>query len=105
MFQIPHRNELLNELHQIVYTPQVVYIKYVQLFVCQLYLNQMVRKKKNPPLVEFSGSTKKEYSQLSLYRLLKYFFIFQLYSCMRPDFLHILQPEQHFTTDCIQKQA
>lgn len=41
----------------------------------------------------------------SLYRLLEYSFFFQLHSYMRPDFLHTRQSEQHFTTDCIQKQA
>ena len=48
-------------------------------------------------VVMFCCSIKKEYSQLSK-KMTEYSLFFQLHICVKPDFLHILQPKQHIAT-------
>lgn len=37
-------------------------------------------------------------------KLLKYSFLFQIHTCVRLDFLHIIQPKWHTKTDWMEKQ-
>ena len=53
---------------------------------------------KKPPLQSFGVVLKKNIHNY-LKRLFKFSSIFQLHICVRMDFLHILQPKQHITTD------
>ena len=46
----------------------------------------------------------KTYIHNFLKRLLKYYFLLQLHTCVRLAFLHVLQSEQHIVTDLMQKQ-
>ena len=59
---------------------------------------------KKPPLQSLGVVLKKNIHNY-LKRLFKFSSIFQLHICVRMDFLHILQPKQHITTDWMQKQT
>lgn len=55
-------------------------------------------------IVNFLGCSKEKYLPL-LKGLLKYSSLLQLQVCMRPDFLHTLQPKEHIATQSMQNKG